>query len=502
MNASRALFAGVLFLWTSLAFGQASTCQPPMDPSEGVHYGNGGDVLVRRAPGSIDVKLLDFYENSLPPRSFVVDLGAPTLSVDDKVKLALARLERLDSGRADLYRQWYATFLAEACFLRDITLVDIPDSADVARPVGYEVEQIAVQIEPRFPEDRRYTINFDLWRHLDNDAKAGLILHELIYREAIKFNAEDSRGVRYLTAALAANVVGTWDVQSYLERLKQIGIFSAYVQGTWIDLGHAAIFHSNGLLKSAHVVYGTQLATVWGALSARDVVEFDEAGDVTKFSPAADVTFNIAIGGHLVRPASMISGCAQVSIPFPRDPGRGQISLPTNSELVVTTSDAEIRASGCVTFKDGVLTSASVTGAASFVDVAGVRCLLSPGAAASWLLDGSDRIDSAVVKVQRCTLGQFLALGSLKIARSPAGSLIPKELTLEEPAHDIFPSPDYARNRIDIAARRVISFHDFPVIKSCTVWNDVSLLDRSSNVHRLLTRDAAKFDEEGYLVPN
>ena len=40
---------------------------------------------------------------------------------------------------------------------------------------------------------------------LDNNGKAGLILHELIYREAIEGGATESTAVRYFNSMLASN---------------------------------------------------------------------------------------------------------------------------------------------------------------------------------------------------------------------------------------------------------------------------------------------------------
>jgi hypothetical protein len=47
-----------------------------------------------------------------------------------------------------------------------------------------------------FFHDKIYLIDRDLWERLDNNNKAGLVLHEIIYRESIRGGAVNSRAVR------------------------------------------------------------------------------------------------------------------------------------------------------------------------------------------------------------------------------------------------------------------------------------------------------------------
>src|SRR6185369_15008016 len=59
--------------------------------------GNGGDVVICPAAAGLDVppaRLLDYVEGEF--RGETVDLGSPTLSIREKVELAIERLERID----------------------------------------------------------------------------------------------------------------------------------------------------------------------------------------------------------------------------------------------------------------------------------------------------------------------------------------------------------------------------------------------------------------------
>lgn len=174
----------------------------------GFETGNGGGGVVCRTPsGSVEsVELFDVYEGRTLRRQGV-DLGAVSLSVDEKVEMAMKRLERLSPLRAALYRQEYGTFFSETLFLKGSQLVLIPDADPVAMPAGCAIEQLAVQRVPLFPEDKRYVIDQDLWDRLDSDGKAGLILHELIYREAIQYGHTKSVFARYLNMKLLSNEI-------------------------------------------------------------------------------------------------------------------------------------------------------------------------------------------------------------------------------------------------------------------------------------------------------
>lgn len=77
---------------------------------------------------------------------------------------------------------------------------DIQDSLVRVFPRGCKIEQIAIQKEPAFPEDKRFTVSKDLWDLLDEDNKAGLVLHEIIYREALLYGHEDSVNARYVNS--------------------------------------------------------------------------------------------------------------------------------------------------------------------------------------------------------------------------------------------------------------------------------------------------------------
>lgn len=168
--------------------------------------GNGGDVVVcRNATNQItSIEALDIYEGRVRWR-IEFDLGDSSLSPLEKVELALSRLDRVSPIRAQRYLEKAQQFEANALFLDNVELLDIPDSNHLVFPKNCKVEQIIVQRTPRFPDDRRYHVSNDLWKLLDSTNKAALILHEIIYEEALEFWHQDSVPTRYFNANLMSH---------------------------------------------------------------------------------------------------------------------------------------------------------------------------------------------------------------------------------------------------------------------------------------------------------
>jgi len=171
--------------------------------------GNGGDILLCGQPDNTFVfehaEMLDHYE-ARTLRNIQRDMGPPDMPVMEKVELVLSRLDRFeDRQRAQIYRERAAHFMEEARFISNIELIDIPDSDHIGIPANCWIKQIAIQNEPQFPEDPYYVISQDLYDYLDNDGKAGLILHEIVYREALTYGHQNSKNTRYFNSYLSSD---------------------------------------------------------------------------------------------------------------------------------------------------------------------------------------------------------------------------------------------------------------------------------------------------------
>lgn len=168
--------------------------------------GNGGDIIDCSEATNDNYnpipKLLDFFEAEEIYRT-EVDLGDPELSVNEKMELALSRLDPLDPGRAALYRDFAKNLLGQTKFISGYELVDVPDTDALMVPRGCKIRQAAVQGRPEYLPHYYYVINQDIWDLMDNGGKAGLILHEVIYREMISLGQTSS----YIARAILRRLV-------------------------------------------------------------------------------------------------------------------------------------------------------------------------------------------------------------------------------------------------------------------------------------------------------
>ncbi|HXH30706.1 MAG TPA: hypothetical protein VNJ01_07820 [Bacteriovoracaceae bacterium] len=190
----------------------------------GKEAGNGGDIIYCDN-GKGKVELLDYYEGKLM-RGISPSTLSPELSVKQNFRILLDNLSIPSPLRAARYEKWFTEFERDALMLRNVALVDIPDSHHLALENGCEIKQIIIQVLPRYPQDKRYTIDADLWDKLPNDSRAGLILHELIFRELIQFKSDtsdkkplDSRDTRYLNSIIASGEVRSMTSLSFNQLL-------------------------------------------------------------------------------------------------------------------------------------------------------------------------------------------------------------------------------------------------------------------------------------------
>lgn len=294
--------------YRNLVFSLSLTMSVTAWAEGGANVGNGGDgVVCTAADGTKTVELLDYYE-ARTLRDIEPKFGDPSRSVDVIVQDLLARLNPLSPGLAATYWKQAKDFVREAAFVSKARLIDIPDSHHLVIPENCSVTQIVIQQTPRFKEDKRYVIDKDLWDLMDNVTKAGMIIHEVIYRYAIAEGHKDSVRTRYFNSIIAGDrlttITTTRDWDSFIGRDLGFSLFEA--NSTWfhskrfINARTVKIwrntFHSNGKLESATLTGSTSFP-VRGQknfsrvhLAADQVATFDENGhfDFDRFQKAVD----------------------------------------------------------------------------------------------------------------------------------------------------------------------------------------------------------------------
>ena len=161
----------------------------------GSRAGNGGDVVY--CPQSSNRPLLqqlDFYELSFYDGQEAI-LGSPADAPLVKVSYVINWIRQFSPIRADLYNERLQNFMSRVSWSQ-VPLVDIPDSQHIVLPANCEIRQLAIQDQVTYPV--HYTIDKTLWDQMDNTNKAGLILHEIVYEEALRNKHENSIDARSL----------------------------------------------------------------------------------------------------------------------------------------------------------------------------------------------------------------------------------------------------------------------------------------------------------------
>lgn len=216
----------------------------------GNEVGNGGNVVVCTDQS---VRLLDYYEAE--------ELLDFELSLDGETEIeivaaVLERMKRLDAERAANYAEKLAAFFDNVRFLDKALLPDTQDYGEVELPTGCRIEQLCIQKEPALPEFKRYAIHRPLWDRLSVRHRAGLILHEIVYGEAIAKGHKDSRKSRYVTGMLSATAMNTFTQAQYDERIEKAGFgagglpsFGWIAQPLVLPAAHAGSLYSVSLAR-------------------------------------------------------------------------------------------------------------------------------------------------------------------------------------------------------------------------------------------------------------
>jgi len=159
----------------------------------GDSVGSGGDLIV--CPETREV--LDYFEARQNDPAYRLGFQGMASSAEEKVRWALGRLALRDPARASAYLQRLERFQMETLFVPG-PLENVLDTGEVKIPEECEVRQLAIQRPPAFPSDYRYLIDRSLWADLfsSSEQQAGLMLHEIIYRETLQLGHENSAYAR------------------------------------------------------------------------------------------------------------------------------------------------------------------------------------------------------------------------------------------------------------------------------------------------------------------
>jgi hypothetical protein len=185
----------------------------------GDEKGNGGLTTLCEVNGQKVYEVYDLFEaRSFYRLNLKFAEGENYLEV---LKNTIARLDRVNPSRANLYREYLSQFAMEANFVENSNLLPTPDIGSGPRPEGCTLAQAVIQFRQPGITGIRYYIDKNIWAQLNDSNKAALVLHELIYREGLKAenNFTTSIGVRYLNGILHSDLMETMTLRKYIEEV-------------------------------------------------------------------------------------------------------------------------------------------------------------------------------------------------------------------------------------------------------------------------------------------
>lgn len=184
--------------------------------------GNGGYVLKCESAGKTIIKSFDLVEGDILYKQF--PKYSSQKDFREKAKEIISRIKKLNPSRVELYLKWLKSFEKELLFLPSgVALADIPDVSIGILPQGCQLKQAIVQNNQSISGQPRYLINSDLWNAMSEDTKAALVIHEIIYRDAIQAENRhiNSYYVRQFNQWLHSGKISSMSLKEYISFLRE-----------------------------------------------------------------------------------------------------------------------------------------------------------------------------------------------------------------------------------------------------------------------------------------
>lgn len=202
--------------------------------------GNGGNVIVCRDSSSAirSVEILDYFEIRQAGGHLRLNpsLGSYSAMLNDLFQ----SWKSVAPKRMAQYEKWLSEFEKDSAIYSGVQIPPIDDTGVINIPVGCGITPAAFQRPESqlLPGVKRYTINKDLWDRMPEIEKAGLVLHELVYREGIRAGHPSSFSTRYFNGYLASATPNPLEYSLVVQQLPLEWVEFGY--GLVIGLGSVA----------------------------------------------------------------------------------------------------------------------------------------------------------------------------------------------------------------------------------------------------------------------
>ena len=237
--------------------------------------GNGGDAVVCYTDATrstiTSVQMFDYWEQEQVAKYGKIDLGAANLSVQDKIQIAVNRIAKFDPELATKIQK-ISMGLANNINSYLVTNYILPEIEDmnpkvIPTQLNCFIEQFAVQYKDVLTGTRRFYISEKFYNsvYISNESRAGLILHEAIYRNAILTssvsNSDGTRFFNYFISTRAFNTMNLDRLEDYIKIIADVGLMpdvckikdDFYLKQTSVYVSDSFIFCFNQILHFGNV---------------------------------------------------------------------------------------------------------------------------------------------------------------------------------------------------------------------------------------------------------
>lgn len=208
MSRTPSLFVGAFVLYSF--FVETAFAQDP----GGDEVGNGGNVIMCEEGTDGSIETLDVYEARVI-RDLWINLDTVEGNEFAKARAAIQGLHNLDPDREAFYLKLLAHFPSDMLLLPNEHFPEVKDSNHFPPPVQCTVAQAVIQRRKIYPQDKRYFFNQRLWALWDKNHRAALILHEIIYYDALRHGHTTSEATRYFNSLLFSGEIARLNQDEY-----------------------------------------------------------------------------------------------------------------------------------------------------------------------------------------------------------------------------------------------------------------------------------------------
>ena len=188
----------------------------------GNEVGNGGSAVVCRDTASAitSIEPLDTYE-AREIFQLTIDLGVSGMTWKARAEAVVERLARFEPYRRDKYRKLLDEFEANASFKGGIDLATLPDADYLFIPAGCKTEQVIISNPPQTAVKKRFLVNQILWNALNEEGRAALVLHEIVYDEALEAGQTNAVNARKFNGQLISSGFADMPIGKYFALLSE-----------------------------------------------------------------------------------------------------------------------------------------------------------------------------------------------------------------------------------------------------------------------------------------